>query len=690
MSICHCAPYEGTDQYVFISYCRKDSDMVYPILDRMGRAGYRIWYDNGIHTGSEWPEVIAAHLQKSAAVMLFLTQAAIGSHNCRNEALYALEMGKPLVPVMLEGTALTPGMRMNLGSVQWLKVFSPPTESNVREILECPVVKGCRGLMDNRIPETPLWTGEKKPVEKPMPVFETGIVQETPKPEPEVPVPAPKPEPAPTPQPEPVPPAPAPVHATQPESEIPAPAPAPVPQPDPESPAPAPVPQPEPESPAPAPAPQPDPVPPTPAPQPEPVPPAPAPVPATQPEPEIPAPAPAPVPQPEPESPAPAPVPQPEPESPAPAPAPQPDPVPPTPAPQPEPVPPAPAPVPATQPEPEIPAPAPVPATQPEPEIRKPVRLVTWKPPHVPAPQPESESPAPVSAATTKPVPAPVPSPSVTGKDRNRRGDKWKNGGKKPTAEMPVTEKPVWTASDLDTTTVSDLDATVKEDFSEDLDSTVVEPVEKPPVVLDPNGGKRYRGKIGETVLGRNAVSDIVIPDPDKRISKKHCSLISAGNAHVVLDLDAPNGTFVNGERLESGARMNVPDLFELGMFKTRLLVGFGAEADRLSRCQCLVSLQSEETGEVRYLIDGQMELGRAHAWKSGALSSQSISHNHATIRLAKEGASITDHSRNGTWVNDQHLTSGETAPLQTGDSIRLGSETFIVRVTPIKEGKKP
>ena len=634
MSICHCAPYEGTDQYVFISYCRKDSDMVYPILDRMGRAGYRIWYDNGIHTGSEWPEVIAAHLQKSAAVMLFLTQAAIGSHNCRNEALYALEMGKPLVPVMLEGTALTPGMRMNLGSVQWLKVFSPPTESNVREILECPVVKGCRGLMDNRIPETPLWTGEKKPVEKPMPVFETGIAHSN----------------------------------EEEEASAPATAPAAPPQSEPENPVPEPVP----------------------VPQPEPVPPAPAPVPATQPEPEIPAPAPAPVPQPEPESPAPAPVPQPEPESPAPAPAPQPDPVPPTPAPQPEPVPPAPAPVPATQPEPEIPAPAPVPATQPEPEIRKPVRLVTWKPPHVPAPQPESESPAPVSAATTKPVPAPVPSPSVTGKDRNRRGDKWKNGGKKPTAEMPVTEKPVWTASDLDTTTVSDLDATVKEDFSEDLDSTVVEPVEKPPVVLDPNGGKRYRGKIGETVLGRNAVSDIVIPDPDKRISKKHCSLISAGNAHVVLDLDAPNGTFVNGERLESGARMNVPDLFELGMFKTRLLVGFGAEADRLSRCQCLVSLQSEETGEVRYLIDGQMELGRAHAWKSGALSSQSISHNHATIRLAKEGASITDHSRNGTWVNDQHLTSGETAPLQTGDSIRLGSETFIVRVTPIKEGKKP
>ena len=620
MSTCHCAPYEGTDQYVFISYCRKDSDMVYPILDRMGRAGYRIWYDNGIHTGSEWPEVIAAHLQKSAAVMLFLTQAAIGSHNCRNEALYALEMGKPLVPVMLEGTALTPGMRMNLGSVQWLKVFSPPTESNVREILECPVVKGCRGLMDNRIPETPLWTGEKKPVEKPMPVFETGIVQETPKPEPEVPVPAPKPEPAPTPQPKPEPEAPAPV---------------PQPKPEPEAPAPAPQPVPEPEAPAPAPAPE---------PQPEPEPKAPVSVPVQKPEPE--APVPVPVPKQEPEAPVPVPVPKPEPEAPAPAPQPQPE--------------PGPAPVP--KPEPAIPAPAPAPA------------------------------------------PTPKPAPSSTTAEPGgwiRRGDKWKTGEATTAAEDPgmtgsrlVTVKPpVNPTVNSCEATVADLDATVIENVKgtpDDLDKTVVAPVEIAPVVLDPGSGKRYRGKIGETVLGRNEVSDIVIPDPEKRISKKHCSLLSAGETHVVMDLKAPNGTFVNGERLESEARMKVPELFELGLYKTRLLVGFGREAERLSRCACLLSLESEGTGETRYLIDGQMELGRAHAWKSGALSSQSISHNHATIRLAKEGASITDHSRNGTWVNDQHLTSGETAPLQTGDSIRLGSETFIVRVTPIKEGKKP
>ena len=579
MSTCHCAPYEGTDQYVFISYCRKDSDMVYPILDRMGRAGYRIWYDNGLYTGSEWLEVIAAHLQKSAAVMLFLTPAAIESHNCRHEALYAVEMEKPLVPVMLEGTILTPGMRMNLGAYQWLKVVSPPTESNVREILECPVVKGCRGLMDNRIPETPLWTGEKKPVEKPMPVFETGIVQETPKPEPEVPAPAPKPEPAPTPQ----------------------------PKPEPEAPVPAPQPVPEPE--------------------------APAPVPQPAPEPEAPAP--------EPEAPAPTPQPGPEPEAPSPAPQPAPEPEAPSPAPQPAP-------------EPEAPSPAPQPGPEPE----------------------------PVSSSTTE-----------GSGGHKRRGDKWHTLETGTVTEIQGKTHGLRVETLVEKPPVKDLDATVVEDANEsqdDLDETVVAPVEIAPVVLDPGSGKRYRGKIGETVLGRNEVSDIVIPDPEKRISKRHCSLLSAGEAHVVMDLKAPNGTFVNGERLESEARMKVPELFELGLYKTRLLVGFGREAERLSRCACLLSLESEGTGETRYLIDGQMELGRAHAWKSGALSSQSISHNHATIRLAKEGASITDHSRNGTWVNDQHLTSGETAPLQTGDSIRLGSETFIVRVTPIKEGKKP
>ena len=53
-------PYEGQEPFIFISYAHKNSDQVMPILEKLDEAGYRVWYDDGIAPGSEWPEYIAA------------------------------------------------------------------------------------------------------------------------------------------------------------------------------------------------------------------------------------------------------------------------------------------------------------------------------------------------------------------------------------------------------------------------------------------------------------------------------------------------------------------------------------------------------------------------------------------------------------------------------------------------------
>lgn len=44
--------YKGTDPYIFISYAHKDSDIVLPIISRLQKDGYRVWYDEGIAPGS--------------------------------------------------------------------------------------------------------------------------------------------------------------------------------------------------------------------------------------------------------------------------------------------------------------------------------------------------------------------------------------------------------------------------------------------------------------------------------------------------------------------------------------------------------------------------------------------------------------------------------------------------------------
>ncbi|MBQ1488402.1 MAG: toll/interleukin-1 receptor domain-containing protein, partial [Lachnospiraceae bacterium] len=48
-------PYEGKEKYIFISYSHKDTDRVMPIISRLMNEGFRVWYDDGISPGTEWP-----------------------------------------------------------------------------------------------------------------------------------------------------------------------------------------------------------------------------------------------------------------------------------------------------------------------------------------------------------------------------------------------------------------------------------------------------------------------------------------------------------------------------------------------------------------------------------------------------------------------------------------------------------
>ena len=107
--------YEGSEPYIFISYAHRDADKVWPLLDKLNDSGYRIWYDDGIGAGSEWPAYIEQHLDHCAAVISFITPRAVNSSNCRKEITYALAKQKPFVYVMLEETEMSPKEMRELG-----------------------------------------------------------------------------------------------------------------------------------------------------------------------------------------------------------------------------------------------------------------------------------------------------------------------------------------------------------------------------------------------------------------------------------------------------------------------------------------------------------------------------------------------------------------------------------------------
>lgn len=110
--------YNGSGKYIFFSYCHSDAPRVMPIIAAMNKLGYRIWFDRGIQPGTDWPDVIAEHLEKSSVFIACISEASLRSHNCRNELNYAILKGKQFIGVILEPVRLTPGMEMQMATYQ--------------------------------------------------------------------------------------------------------------------------------------------------------------------------------------------------------------------------------------------------------------------------------------------------------------------------------------------------------------------------------------------------------------------------------------------------------------------------------------------------------------------------------------------------------------------------------------------
>ena len=97
-------PYEGRRPFLFISYAHKQSDMVLGTIRILHEKGWRLWYDEGIPAGSDWPANIARHMQNCERVIFFLSARALESDNCYSEMKAALRQGKPILIVRLENT----------------------------------------------------------------------------------------------------------------------------------------------------------------------------------------------------------------------------------------------------------------------------------------------------------------------------------------------------------------------------------------------------------------------------------------------------------------------------------------------------------------------------------------------------------------------------------------------------------
>ena len=95
-------PYEGTHPFVFVSYAHRQSDAVVSTIRILSEKGYRMWYDEGIPAGSDWPANISMHMHSCENVFFFVSKRSMESPNCYSEMRTALRLNKGILVILLE------------------------------------------------------------------------------------------------------------------------------------------------------------------------------------------------------------------------------------------------------------------------------------------------------------------------------------------------------------------------------------------------------------------------------------------------------------------------------------------------------------------------------------------------------------------------------------------------------------
>jgi pSer/pThr/pTyr-binding forkhead associated (FHA) protein len=232
--------------------------------------------------------------------------------------------------------------------------------------------------------------------------------------------------------------------------------------------------------------------------------------------------------------------------------------------------------------------------------------------------------------------------------------------------------------------------------MSEPTQATKDDPVAR--LVLDAAGDRRdFILGADHALLGRAAACHIVLGD--ETVSRSHARIErQPGGGFSIEDLGTPNGTFVNGTRVQ---RTTLADGDTIGLGKSTLrfegttpaspdfsTIGTEADLDTVLSEETvtvqvnnasepsLVIHQPNKTWEVS-LAAGALTVGR-HPSNDIVIATSGASRKHALVERRAGTVVIRDlGTSNGTWVNRQRVSE---RVLEDGDTIRIADAQLVFR----------
>ena len=86
---------------IFVSYSRHNLDAVTQLIHDLNAVGVDTWHDQTLTGGQRWWDNILANIRECDIFIFALSPGAWESEACKSELDYVVQLGKPILPVLV-------------------------------------------------------------------------------------------------------------------------------------------------------------------------------------------------------------------------------------------------------------------------------------------------------------------------------------------------------------------------------------------------------------------------------------------------------------------------------------------------------------------------------------------------------------------------------------------------------------
>jgi serine/threonine kinase PknH len=90
---------------IFVSYARDDKRSATALVAHLADSGHRVWWDQSLVGRQDWWATILERIRSCHVFIIVVSPASLASAACEVEIRYAAELGRPLLPVMVEAVS---------------------------------------------------------------------------------------------------------------------------------------------------------------------------------------------------------------------------------------------------------------------------------------------------------------------------------------------------------------------------------------------------------------------------------------------------------------------------------------------------------------------------------------------------------------------------------------------------------